>query len=182
MNYKIDAPVLDAWTDILRQTPNSVLWLFRTDAPAADNLHREFEVRGIARQRVIFADRLSKARHLARYRLADLFLDTFAYGAHTTASDALWAGLPVLTYRGDTFARRVGASIVQAVGMAELVAESVEDYVAKAIGIATTTGRSAALKAQLKENIPRCPLFSTAAIARNLEAAYLDMIADKNKQ
>lgn len=181
MNYKIDAPVLDAWTEILAQTPNSVLWLFRTDAPAADNLYREFEARGVARDRIIFADRLAKPRHLARHRLADLFLDTFAYGAHTTASDALWAGLPVLTLYGDTFARRVGASIVHAVGMPDLVVKSVGDYIAKAVEIGSTTGHSAALKAQLKENIPGCPLFSTAAIARNLEAAYFTMIADMQK-
>jgi protein O-GlcNAc transferase len=181
MNYKIDAPVLDAWTDILRKTPHSVLWLFRTDAAAADNLRRQFDARGIGRDRVIFADRLPKAKHLARHRLADLFLDTFAYGAHTTASDALWAGLPVLTHRGDTFARRVGASIVRAAGLPDLVSETVEDYVAKAVEIGSTAGRSAALKAQLAENIPRCPLFSTAAIARNLEAAYLGMIADFKK-
>lgn len=182
MNYKIDAPVLDAWTDILAGTPHSVLWLFRTDAAAADNLYREFGARGIGRGRVIFADRLPKAKHLARHRLADLFLDTFAYGAHTTASDALWAGLPVLTYRGDTFARRVGASIVKAAGLPDLVTETVADYVAKAVEIGSTAGRSAALKAQLAENIPACPLFSTAAIARNLEAAYLGMIADLKKQ
>jgi predicted O-linked N-acetylglucosamine transferase (SPINDLY family) len=181
MNYKIDAPALDAWTNILQKTPNSILWLFRTDAVAADNLHREFNARGIGRDRVIFADRLSKAKHLARHRLADLFLDTFAYGAHTTASDALWAGLPVLTCRGDTFARRVGASIVKAACMPELVTETVADYIAKAIEIGSTPGLSAALKAQLAENIPRCPLFSTAAIARNLEAAYLSMIADLQK-
>jgi len=178
MNYKIDAPVLDAWTEILKQTPDAVLWLFRTDAVAADNIRAEFEARGIDRQRIIFADRLAKARHLARHRLADLFLDTFAYGAHTTASDALWAGLPVLTCRGDTFARRVGASIVRAAGMPDMVTGSVEDYIAKAVEIGSTKGRSEALKAQLKENIPHCPLFSTAAIARNLEAAYLGMIAD----
>lgn len=178
MNYKIDPPVLDAWAAILARVPRSVLWLFRTDAAAADNLLREAEARGIAPDRVIFADRLPKPRHLARHRLADLFLDTFAYGAHTTASDALWAGLPVLTCRGDTFARRVGASIVRAAGMPELVAESVADYVEAAVAIGSTEGRSATLKAQLGENIPHCPLFSTAAIARNLEAAYLGMIVD----
>lgn len=182
MNYKIDAPVLDAWTEILTAVPDAVLWLFRTDAVAADNLHREFAVRGITPERVIFAGRLSKAKHLARHRLADLFLDTFAYGAHTTASDALWAGLPVLTLRGDTFARRVGASIVTAANMPELVTASVADYVARAVSIATTEGRSAALKARLAENLPVCPLFSTAAIARDLEAAYSTMIADLKSQ
>jgi protein O-GlcNAc transferase len=176
MNYKIDAVVMDAWVEILKSTPGSVLWLFRTDPAAADNLVREASARGLEDGRLIFADRLPKARHLARHRLADLFLDTFAYGAHTTASDALWAGLPVLTYRGDTFARRVGASIVTAAGMPHLVTESVADYVAKAVEIGTSPGSADTLKAELKQNLPTCPLFSTEAIARNLEAAYLDMI------
>lgn len=178
MNYKIDAQVLDAWSEILNRVPDAVLWLFRTDVPAAENLHREFSARGIAPARIIFADRLPKAKHLARHRLADLFLDTSAYGAHTTASDALWAGLPVLTLLGDTFARRVGASIVRAAGMPDLVTECVEDYIATAVGIASTSGRAAALKASLAANLPSCPLFSTPAIARALEAAYLGMVAD----
>lgn len=176
MNYKIDAAVLDAWVAILARVPQSVLWLFRTDAAAAENIAAEAGRRGLDRSRLIFADRLPKAKHLARHRLADLFLDTFAYGAHTTASDALWAGLPVLTLRGDTFARRVGASIVTASGMPDLVTESVTDYIDRAVAIASVEGASAALKQRLQENIPSCPLFSTAAIARNLEAAYLGMI------
>ena len=176
MNYKIDAAVLDAWIAILNRVPHSVLWLFRTDAAAAENIAREAAERGLDPSRLIFADRLPKAKHLARHRLADLFLDTFAYGAHTTASDALWAGLPVLTLRGDTFARRVGASIVTAAGMPDLVTESVADYIKRAVAVASTDGASAALKQRLQENIPSCPLFSTAAIARNLEAAYLGMI------
>lgn len=176
MNYKIDAAVLDAWIAILSRVPHSVLWLFRTDAAAAENITREAVKRGLDPSRLIFADRLPKARHLARHRLADLFLDTFAYGAHTTASDALWAGLPVLTLRGDTFARRVGASIVTAAGTPDLVTESVADYIDQAVAIASTEGASVALKQRFQENIPSCPLFSTAAIARNLEAAYLGMI------
>jgi predicted O-linked N-acetylglucosamine transferase (SPINDLY family) len=180
MNYKIDAVLLDAWVAILAAAPGSVLWLFRTDAAAADNLQREFAARGVAAGGVFFADRLPKARHLARHRLADLFLDSFAYGAHTTASDALWAGLPVLTLRGDTFARRVGASIVSAAGLPDLVVNDVNGYIAAAVEIAATPGRAAALKARLAENRPACPLFSTPAIARNLEAAYLSMNAPAN--
>jgi len=177
MNYKMDAAVLDAWVAILTAVPHAVLWLFRTDASAADNLLREFCARGLERERLIFADRLPKARHLARHRLAELFLDTFAYGAHTTASDALWAGLPVLTLRGDTFARRVGASIVSAAGLPDLVMQSVEAYVAKAVAIGNTPGLAETLKSQLRQNLSTCPLFSTPAIARNLESAYLGMIA-----
>jgi len=118
------------------------------------------------------------ADHLERLAHADLFLDSYPYTAHTTASDALWAGLPVLTLLGDTFARRVGASIVRAAGMPDLVTECVEDYIATAVGIASTSGRAAALKASLAANLPSCPLFSTPAIARALEAAYLGMVAD----
>jgi protein O-GlcNAc transferase len=179
MNYKIDAAVLDAWVEILRGTPGSVLWLFRTDAAAAENIASEAGLLGLEPGRLVFADRLPKAKHLARHRLADLFLDTFSYGAHTTASDALWAGLPVLTCRGDTFARRVGASIVRAANVPELVTESVEAYIETAVAIASTPGRAAALKHRLQENIGTCPLFSTAAIARNLEAAYLSMIREQ---
>lgn len=175
MNYKIDAAVLNAWAKILQSVPGSVLWLYRTDKPAAENILKEASMRGIEEGRIIFADRMPKARHLARHRLADLFLDTFAYGAHTTASDALWAGLPVLTLRGDTFARRVGASIVKAAMMPELVAGSVDEYIAKAIAIAAHPEKMEGLKAKLKDNLQNCPLFSTRLMAQHLEMVYLKM-------
>jgi predicted O-linked N-acetylglucosamine transferase (SPINDLY family) len=175
MNYKIDPSLMDAWAEILSGSPKAVLWLFRTDPAAADNLLREAQARGIAAERLIFADRLPKPRHLARHRLADLFLDSFSYGAHTTASDALWAGLPVLTLHGDTFARRVGASIVRAANMADLVVSSVADYVTRAKALAADPGAASDLKRRLASEIARCPLFSTAAIARNLEASYWQM-------
>ncbi len=181
MNYKIDAAVLDAWTEILRQAPGSVLWLYRTDKPASVNIHREFGERGIAPDRVIFADRQAKDRHLARHKLADLFLDTFAYGAHTTASDALWAGLPVLSMLGDTFARRVGASIVKAAGMDELIAADSADYVAKAVAIAGQSGRAGELKQRLSDMLPVCPLFATADFSRDLEAVYLTMMSQSSQ-
>jgi protein O-GlcNAc transferase len=173
MNYKIDKPVFDVWCEILHRVPRSVLWLFRTDAAAAENLQAEAAKRGIPRERLIFADRLPKAKHLARHRLADLFLDTFAYGAHTTASDALWAGLPVLTLRGDTFARRVGASIVRAAGMGELAAETVDGYIAQAVDIAATPGMAENLKAILNSHVAQCSLFATDMMVKRLEVCYL---------
>lgn len=180
MNYKIDASVLDAWAKILRSVPNSVLWLYRTDKPAAENILQEAVKRGIESERIIFTDRMPKSKHLARHRLADLFLDTFAYGAHTTASDALWAGLPVLTLRGDTFARRVGASIVKAAMMPELVTETIDEYIAKAIEIARTPSTSVNLKGRLKGSLPHCPLFSTSTFTRQLEMVYYKMVG-KNR-
>lgn len=179
MNYKIDPVVLDAWTTILQGVPDAVLWLYRTDAPAADNIRNEAAKRGVADSRIIFADRLAKAQHLARHRLADLFLDTFAYGAHTTASDALWAGLPVLTLRGDTFARRVGASIVKAAMMPELVMETIDAYIAKAIEIGKHRSEVMRLKGELQENSPQCPLFSTRSTTQQLEEVYRQMIWDQ---
>lgn len=176
MNYKIDAPVFDAWCEILHRVPRSVLWLFRTDTAAAENLQAEAAKRGIPRERLIFADRLPKAKHLARHRLADLFLDTFAYGAHTTASDALWAGLPVLTLRGDTFARRVGASIVQAAGMGELVVEDVDLYIRRAEDIGTVPGLAERLRARLRDNLADCSLFATTAMTQGLEVVYKTML------
>jgi predicted O-linked N-acetylglucosamine transferase (SPINDLY family) len=177
MNYKIDAALVDAWSAILARVPGSVLWLFRTDAAAAENIADAFVRNGIARERVIFADRLAKPKHLARHRLADLFLDSFAYGAHTTASDALWAGLPVLTLKGDTFARRVGASIVTAAGLADMVTDSVTDYIDRAVALAGDRAALSAIRTRLVEGLPSCALFSTAAIAANLEAAYAGMVA-----
>jgi predicted O-linked N-acetylglucosamine transferase (SPINDLY family) len=177
MNYKIDPPLMDAWAAILAAVPGSVLWLFRTDEPAARNLRAEAARRGLAPERLVFADRVPKARHLARHRLADLFLDSFAYGAHTTASDALWVGLPVLTLAGNSFARRVGASLVKAAGLPELATTSVGQYVGQAIALAQDPGRLHELCARLSAQRGTCPLFDTRAIAAGLEDLYAAMAA-----
>jgi predicted O-linked N-acetylglucosamine transferase (SPINDLY family) len=177
MNYKIDPPLMDAWATILGEVPGSVLWLFRTDEAAARGLRAQAARRGLSPARLVFADRLPKPRHLARHRLADLFLDSFAYGAHTTASDALWAGLPVLTLAGDSFARRVGASLVAAAGLPELATTSVASYAGLAIALAKDPGRLAALRDRLRDGRDRCPLFDTRATTAGLEAIYSRLAA-----
>jgi len=153
----------------------SVLWLLEDNFQAVANLRREAQAAGIAAERIIAAPRTSGAEHLARHHLADLFLDTQPYGAHTTASDALWMGLPVLTVLGPTFASRVAASLLQAAGVPELIAPSLQAYEQAALGFAREPESLAALKARLEHNRRRCALFDTARFVRNLESAYIAM-------
>src|SRR5262249_23453641 len=135
--YKIAPDVFDVWMRILREVEGSVLWLLETSAGATveGNLKREAERRGVGQDRLVFARSLPLAEHLSRHQLADLFLDTLPYNAHTTASDALWSGVPVLTCRGSTFAGRVADSLLRAVGLEELVTRSWDDYERAAIAI-----------------------------------------------
>jgi predicted O-linked N-acetylglucosamine transferase (SPINDLY family) len=174
-NFKIERPLFEAWMRLLRTVPDSVLWLFAESAEAERNLKAAAARAGIAGGRLAFATRKPKSEHLARLALADLFLDTLTYGAHTTASDALRAGVPVLTCRGDSFASRVGASLLAAAGLPELVAGSPEEYEALALKLAADRGRLAALKAKLAQNRAACALFDTARTCRNLERAYAAM-------
>jgi predicted O-linked N-acetylglucosamine transferase (SPINDLY family) len=176
-SYKIAPQMFDIWMRLLARVEKSVLWLGRTGATARANLKREAEARGIAADRLVFAEyRESAADHLARLGLADLFLDTLPYNAHATASDALWAGLPVLTCRGEGFAGRVGASLLQAIGVPELIAASLEDYEALAMEIARNPEKLAAAKAKIARHRLAFPLFNTARFTRNLEAAYTAMV------
>jgi predicted O-linked N-acetylglucosamine transferase (SPINDLY family) len=174
--YKITPSTFDGWMRILQRVPNSVLWLLRDNPTAALNLAREAEARGVDPGRLVFAPRRPPAQHLARHRLADLFLDTLPYGAHTTASDALWAGLPVLTRRGTTFPGRVGASLLQAVGLPGLIAESAEAFESLAVELAGDPPRLAALRQHLREGRAGHPLFDTAAFTRHLEHLYEQMV------
>jgi protein O-GlcNAc transferase len=176
-NYKITPSVFASWIRILLAVENSVLWLFEDNPVAADNLRREAATRGISPQRVVFARRLPVSEHLARHRCADLFLDTLPYGAHTTASDALWSGLPVVTCVGETFAGRVGASLLNAVGLPELVTTTPKAYEEQAIGLARNPAQLATLRAKLARNRLTTPLFDTARFTRHLEAAYATMMA-----
>jgi predicted O-linked N-acetylglucosamine transferase (SPINDLY family) len=144
---------------------------------ATTNLQEAAQSRGVAPDRLVFATRLPLADHLARHRLADLFLDMRPYNAHTTASDALWAGLPVLTQIGDTFAGRVAASLLHAAGLPEMVTATPGDFEALAIELATHPGRLQAIRAKLAANRLTTPLFDTARFTRNLEAAYTAMHA-----
>ncbi|MFT3813368.1 MAG: tetratricopeptide repeat protein [Acidovorax sp.] len=171
-NLKILPPTFDGWMRILHAVPGSVLWLFQDNPFVVPNLRREAQARGIAPERLVFAPRMELADHLARHRHADLFLDTLPCNAHTTASDALWAGLPVLTCAGAAFAGRVAASLLHAVGLPELVTENQADYEALAIALATDSTRVQALRDKLQAQIPTAPLFDTQRFARDIEAAY----------
>jgi protein O-GlcNAc transferase len=174
-SYKIAPALFDRWMRLLRQVDGSVLWLLEDNAFASRNLRLEAERRGVAPQRLVFAPRVSPAEHLARHRGADLFLDTLPYNAHTTASDTLWAGLPIVTCLGPTFAGRVAASLLKAVGVAELITTSLEDYEALALKIARDPSLLRSLKAKLARNRGTYPLFDTARFTRNIEAAYTTM-------
>jgi predicted O-linked N-acetylglucosamine transferase (SPINDLY family) len=173
--YKILPVAFDVWMSLLKAVPGSVLWLLECSALAERNLFRETVARGIDPSRLIFAAKEPLARHLARLQAADLFLDTFPYNAHTTASDALWAGLPVITWAGNTFASRVAASLLNAVGLPELVCGSMDEYATLALRLATAPRELAALRDKLWRNRPTAPLFDTPAFTRDIEAAYRTM-------
>jgi predicted O-linked N-acetylglucosamine transferase (SPINDLY family) len=174
-NYKITPALFDVWMRLLREVPGSVLWLLEANATAAENLRREAQARGIEPRRLVFAPRVKLAEHLARHRLADLFLDTLPYNAHTTASDALWTGLPVLTCQGQTFAGRVAASLLQAIGLPELITHSLPDYEALALKLATDPALLRQIKDKLAANRLTTSLFDTDRFRRHLEAAYTTM-------
>ena len=173
--YKILPDVFSRWMRLLAAVPGSVLWLLETNRWAQQNLRREAGGRGIQPDRLIFAPRVSSDRHLARIGAADLFLDTLPYNAHTTATDALWVGLPVLTLPGETFASRVAGSLLTAAGVPELITGSAAEYEALALGLARDPGRLAALRAKLVRNRATAPLFDTPAFTRHLETAYETM-------
>jgi len=174
--YKFSPEVFDVWMRLLGAVEGSVLWLPAANASACRNLVREADARGVAGSRLVFAPYVaSGADHLARLSLADLFLDTRFYNAHSSASDALWAGFPVLTQPGDTFAGRVGASLLDACGLDELIADSAASYEAIALNLARDESAHAELKAKLQRNRHSWPLFDTAGFARHLEAAYATM-------
>jgi predicted O-linked N-acetylglucosamine transferase (SPINDLY family) len=174
-SWKITPDVFAAWMRILQRVPDSVLWLLQADDTAAAHLRREAASRGIDAQRLVFAPRCNRAGHLARHAHADLCLDTFHYGAHTTASDALRMGVPVLTKAGDTFASRVATSLVVAAGLAELSVTETSAYEDLAVALASDAARLAAMKAALLDPAADKPLFEAASFARRLERAYLTM-------
>jgi predicted O-linked N-acetylglucosamine transferase (SPINDLY family) len=170
--YKITPAMFDIWMRLLRALPGSVLWLLESGPGATRNLRREAAVRGVDPERLVFAPRLPNALHLARYPLADLFLDTLPVNAHATCSDALWAGLPVLTCVGETFVSRVAGSLLRAIGLPELITYSLEDYEAVALRLAQHPDELAALRARLAQNRLTAPLFDTPRFTRHLERAY----------
>lgn len=174
-NYKIGQPVFEVWMRLLDRVPVSVLWLLRDNIGARDNLCREAAARGINPARLIFAERASQSAHLARHRLADLFLDTPGCNAHTTASDALWAGLPILTCIGSTFAGRVAASLLHAIGLPDMVTDTLEAYDALALRLAREPKALAEIRQRLEQNRLTYPLFDTERFARHIERAYETM-------
>ena len=174
-SYKITPAILDIWMRLLHAVDGSVLWLFEDNPAAAANLKREAQMRNISENRLVFAPRLKLEDHLARQTLADLFLDTSPCAAHTTASDALWVGLPVLTVLGSTFAGRVAASLLHALDLPELVAPSLGEYETLALTLARERGMLAGLRERLSRNRESSSLFDTAQFTRGLEAAYAGM-------
>ena len=174
-NYKIVPSTFDGWMRILKQVDGSVLWLLEDNPAAAGNLVAEAGRRGVDGKRLIFAGRMPLPDHLARHRAADLFIDTLPYNAHTTASDALWAGLPLLTCAGHAFAGRVAASLLNAVGLPELVTSTQAEYEERAVQLATDPSRLQGIRKKLADNRLSTALFDTQLFARHIESAYLQM-------
>lgn len=173
--YKITPDTFDSWMRILTRVPRSVLFLLGGRAALENNLRREAAERGVAPDRLVFGAKLPAPEYLARYRSADLFLDTFPYNAGATGSDALWAGLPVLTRSGDAFASRIGASLLAAVGLHELITASAGRYEELAIELASHPPLLAAARARLAGELRATALFDTTTFARHLERAYTRM-------
>ena len=171
-NYKITPQVFDVWMRLLEKVENSVLWILSEDINISKNLKKEATIRGIDFNRIVFAERIKMNEHLARQKVADLFIDTFPYTGHTTASDALWVGLPVLTRIGKSFASRVSASLLNAIGLSELVTNSEKEYEDLAIELAKNPPKLKEIKNKLKNNRNTKPLFNTQIFARNIEKAY----------
>lgn len=171
-NYKITPDIFEVWMRLLTEVSGSVLWLLEDNAAVSRNLRSEALRRGVAGERLVFAPRLDLDEHLARHKLADLFLDTRPYNAHTTASDALWAGLPVLTCMGTTFPSRVAASLLNAVGLPELITENLADYEALALKLATCPDLLSDIRAKLSRNRSEYPLFDTNRFCSHIESAY----------
>jgi predicted O-linked N-acetylglucosamine transferase (SPINDLY family) len=174
--WKITPAMFDIWMRLLTAVPGSILWLLDDNLVAKRNLAAAAAARGVDPARLIFAPRLPSAAHLARHRLADLFLDTLPYNAHTTASDALWAGLPVLTCQGSQFDGRVAASLLETIGLPELVAHSNNDYERLAVSLARDPARLRDLRARLQVRVRTSPLYDTDRVRRSLEKAYLRMV------
>jgi predicted O-linked N-acetylglucosamine transferase (SPINDLY family) len=174
-NWKITAPIFAIWMRLLSAVPGSVLWLIEDNVGASGNLGRAAAAHGVDPDRLVFAPRVREAEHLARQQLADLFLDTLPYNAHTTASDALWSGLPLLTCRGTSFPARVGASLLQTIGLPELVTESLEEYESAALKLAKDPVLLKTLRDKLAGNAMKAPLFDTDRSCCDLESAYRAM-------
>ena len=179
-NYKINPAIFDCWMRMLQSVPGSVLWLREATEQAAQNLRDEARARGVEATRLVFAGRIeSMADHLARQRAADLFVDALPYNAHTTASDALWAGVPVLTCKGQSYASRVGASLLRALDLSELITNNLDEYVQLAVALAQDPARLSAVRSALQQKLLVTPLFDIKRFTRNIEQAFLTAIERK---
>jgi predicted O-linked N-acetylglucosamine transferase (SPINDLY family) len=174
-NTKITPAVFDVWMRLLQAVPGSVLWLRKFNPFMVENLRKEAAARGIAPERLIFASQLDRARHLARHACADVFLDTQPYTAGSTAADALWAGVPLVTCTGDTYVSRMGASVVHAVGLGELVADNLESYYQIALWLAHDRAGLATFRERLRSNRRSSVLFDSPRFTRELEGVYREM-------
>ena len=174
--YKISAEVFDVWCALLEALPQAVLWLLEWNTQSRENLTREAAARGIAPDRLVWAPRKAPADHMARMQLADLFIDTWPCNAHTTASDALWAGVPVVTFAGRTFASRVAASLVHAVGLPEQACDGIEHYARTVVELAHDPARRQALRDHLVAARLTSPLFDSQRFTRDFEALLLRMM------
>ena len=171
-NYKISPNEFDIWMRLLTKVENSVLWLRQSNQFSIINIKNEAQRRNVDPSRLVFADKIPMDEHLARQRFADLFIDTFVFNAHTTAAEALWAGLPVVTKIGSGFAARVAGSLLNAVGLPELITETEEDYEALILKLATNPTKLAEIKEKLATNRLTQPLFDTDLYTRHLENGY----------
>jgi predicted O-linked N-acetylglucosamine transferase (SPINDLY family) len=175
--FKVSADVFDAWCRILHRLPHAVLWLLEWNNQVRKNIEAAALQRGIDPRRIVFAPRRLPALHIARLQQADLFIDTWPCNAHTTASDALWAGVPVVTFMGETFASRVAASLCHAAGLGELVCDSAADYEERIVALAQDARARAALREKLVAQRDSCVLFDSLRFTRDIEALYLRMMA-----
>jgi protein O-GlcNAc transferase len=173
--YKLNPQMFDVWMRLLRRTPGSVLWMFEAQPEAKEHLLREAASRGVPASRIVFAPKLPLADHLARYRAADLGVDSFPYTGHTTTSDALWIGMPVVTLRGDTFASQVAAGLLSAAGLPDTITTSLREYEESAAVLAQDRLRLASYRRRLEENRLTSPLFDSLRFTRHLERAYDEM-------
>jgi predicted O-linked N-acetylglucosamine transferase (SPINDLY family) len=174
-NWKITRPVFEVWMRLLKAVPESVLWLKQPAPDALSHLEKEAAAHGIDPARLVYARDVPRDVHLARHANADLFLDTLPYGAHATAADALGAGLPVLTCKGQAFAGRVAASLLEAAELPELITQSLTEYEAKALALARDPSAVANLKKKLKQKLASAPLFDADKFRRNIEEAFVIM-------
>jgi protein O-GlcNAc transferase len=180
-SYKITPQMFALWLRLLKKVPSSVLWLLESNVLFAANLRREISQAGVDPARLVFTAALENSAHVSRLALGDLFLDSLPYNAHTSASDALWAGLPLLTCRGETFAGRVAASLLRAVDIPELITDSLEEYESLALKLANDRALLQSYRERLTRDPTRLPLFDTASTTRHIEAAYEQMMARWSK-